>query len=211
MAGVLGAIEREHARADHPGGREPRVGHGEYRRVAHDAQRQVAAGDQPAAERGQPRHGLAPPGPGGRRVRGGRGGGQPRHGLALREPVERRMRVVLEVGESDRRPQREPAGHVLWLAGHTADATARDPGEFRAAGTANCGPRACARDPQLSAGGYWSADELTCWYPAGMVTSVWATLAAVGGSHCTSVTPEETVVPAEPPYVSVEPNTRTGR
>src|ERR1039457_3014230 len=188
MAGVLGAIEREHARADHPGGREPRVVHGEYRRVAHDAQRQVAAGDQPAAENGQPRHGLTLP-----------------------EPGQHRMRVVLEVGESDRRPQREPAGHVLWLAGHTADATARDPGEFRAAGTANCGPRACARDPQLSAGGYWSADELTCWYPAGMVTSVWATLAAVGGSHCTSVTPEETVVPAEPPYVSVEPNTRTGR
>src|ERR1035438_6448550 len=64
MAGVLGAIEREHARADHPGGREPRVIHGEYRHVAHDAQRQVAAGDQPAAESGQPRHGLALPEPG---------------------------------------------------------------------------------------------------------------------------------------------------
>jgi hypothetical protein len=37
MAGMLGAIEREHARANDLGGREPRIVDGERRRVTHDA------------------------------------------------------------------------------------------------------------------------------------------------------------------------------
>ena len=43
------------------------------------------------------------------------------------------------------------------------------------------------------------------------MTSVLATLAAVGGSHWTSVTPEEVDLGHRPPNVSFEPYIRTGR
>ena len=48
------------------------------------------------------------------------------------------------------------------------------------------GRAACQR-----AAAYWSATELTCWNPGGMVTMVMAMLAFVGGSHRTSVTDDE--------------------
>ena len=51
---VLGAVEREHARPDHPGG-EARVVHGEGGGVAHDRHGRVVSGDQPPVELGQPR------------------------------------------------------------------------------------------------------------------------------------------------------------
>jgi len=81
---------------------------------------------------------------------------------------------------------------------------------LRGPSRARHGPRACARGPP-DCDGYWSAGDLTCWYPGGMVTSVWARLAELGGSHCMSVTLEVTVRPPEPPYAADEPNTRTGR
>ena len=55
VALVLVAVEREHARPDDPPGREPRVVDGERVGVAHDVQREVAAQDEPAAQRGHPR------------------------------------------------------------------------------------------------------------------------------------------------------------
>ena len=70
--------------------------------------------------------------------------------------------------------------------------------------------------PSLGRGGrwpgrHWSAAEATWRNPGGIVTSVLATLAAVGGSHWTSVMPEETDLGHRPPNVSFEPNIRTGR
>ena len=56
VALVLVAVEREHARADDAPGREARVVDRERGRVAHDLQREVAAQDEPAAERRQPHH-----------------------------------------------------------------------------------------------------------------------------------------------------------
>jgi hypothetical protein len=51
MAGLLGAVCRQHARTDDPGGREPRVVDGERLRVAQHLQRRRPAGDQPATQR----------------------------------------------------------------------------------------------------------------------------------------------------------------
>src|SRR5216683_4506239 len=44
-----------------------------------------------------------------------------------------------------------------------------------------------------------------------MVTKALAMLAAAGGSHCTSVTAEGSVLPAGPPNACVELDIRTGR
>ena len=69
---VLGAVEREHARADHLPGREARVVDGERLGVAHHLQREVAARDEPAVQRRQPRHRLALAQPGEQRMSVGR-------------------------------------------------------------------------------------------------------------------------------------------
>ena len=61
VAVVLDAVEREHALAHHLRGREARVVDREGRRVAHRGEREVAAGDEPAVDRRQPRHRLARP------------------------------------------------------------------------------------------------------------------------------------------------------
>src|SRR3954454_11771514 len=64
VALVLVAVQGEHARADDPTGREARVVDGERLCGAHDVQRDVAAHDQPAVQRGHPRQrrALAQPG-----------------------------------------------------------------------------------------------------------------------------------------------------
>lgn len=64
--------------------------------------------------------------------------------------------------------------------------------------------------PPVPPGCCW-AGELTCWNPAGMVTSVLAMLAGVGGSHVTLVTEAEVELCRGPPKVCVEPYIRTGR
>ena len=58
---VLGAVEREHARPDHLPGREARIVDRVGLGVAHHLEREVAPGDEPAVERGQPRDGLRLP------------------------------------------------------------------------------------------------------------------------------------------------------
>jgi hypothetical protein len=61
---VPGTIQREHARADDPGGRESRVVDRERPRIPEHADREIVAGDQPRAERRHPadRFGRAQPG-----------------------------------------------------------------------------------------------------------------------------------------------------
>ena len=69
VAVVLGPVEREHARPDDPRGREPRVLDRERLRVAHRGEREVAARDEPAVDRRQPRDRLALAQAGQQRVR----------------------------------------------------------------------------------------------------------------------------------------------
>ena len=57
VAVVLGVIERQHARPDDLGGREPRVGDRERLGVAQYVQRGGSPGDDEPADRGHPRHG----------------------------------------------------------------------------------------------------------------------------------------------------------
>ena len=84
MTLVLGAVQRQHARPDHPGGREPGVVDGERPGVAQDAQGQVAARDQPAAENREPGHRLA-----------------------LAQPPQQRMQLAAEIAHGHGRAERE--------------------------------------------------------------------------------------------------------
>jgi hypothetical protein len=85
MAAVVLAVEREHARTDDLAGGEPRVLDREGRRVAHHLQREVAPGDEPPVQRGQPGHGLS-----------------------LAQQREQRVRIVLELRERSGGADREP-------------------------------------------------------------------------------------------------------
>ena len=78
VAAVLLAVEREHAGADDLAGGEARVVDGERLRVPHHLHREVAAGDEPPVEHGQPRHRLL-----------------------FAQAREHRMRVLLELFQAD--------------------------------------------------------------------------------------------------------------
>jgi hypothetical protein len=69
MATVLVAVERQHARTDHLGGREPGVIDGEASGIAHRLDAQVAPRHQPAVEDGNPGDGFMVPQSGQRAVR----------------------------------------------------------------------------------------------------------------------------------------------
>jgi hypothetical protein len=97
VALVLDPVETEHARADHLRGGEPRIVHGERRRVAHRRQDQVVAGDEPAIQARQPGHGL--------------GGAQARqHGMG----------VAVQLLQRDRRTQREGRASLSVCGLHVA-------------------------------------------------------------------------------------------
>jgi hypothetical protein len=86
MAPVFGAVEREHARTDDLPGGETGIVDREGRWVAHRLQGEIAPGDEPAPERGEP---------------GNR--------LALTQPREKRMRIELELLEAGGGANRERA------------------------------------------------------------------------------------------------------
>jgi len=69
VAGVRGTVAREHARPHDPPGGETGIVDRERRRGAHRLQREIAPRDEPAPERGQPRHRLALAQPRGQRLR----------------------------------------------------------------------------------------------------------------------------------------------
>ena len=100
-----------------------------------------------------------------------------------------------------------PPGPRARPAGSSGCSERRSAGPLLGAGPALSSPGSGGRWP----GRHWSAAEATWRNPGGIVTSVLATLAAVGGSHWTSVMPEETDLGHRPPNVSFEPNIRTGR
>ena len=102
VAAVLRAVEREHARADHPAGGEARVVDGERLRVAHHLQREVAPRDEPALERGQPRHRLP-----------------------LAKARQQRMRVELQLGQG--RGGAEGEGLSPGRCGHAPSVANRRP------------------------------------------------------------------------------------
>ena len=88
VPGVLGAVEREHARPDHLGRGEPGIIDRERPRITHDLDRQVVPGDHPGA---QDRY------PADRR-------GRP-------EPGEHRMRIRLQLSQRDHVRRRSRPGH----------------------------------------------------------------------------------------------------
>ena len=126
-------------------------------------------------------------------------------------------RSVAQPGQSAGPTHRMPqVRNLLWQGAARVRVRAGTRDRSRCAG---CGCFVCSMEPrcrrpdlgkgtQLNAthlpvrtcrDGYCWAGELTCVYPAGMVISALAMLAAVGGSHCTLVTDAETVGPFAPP------------
>ena len=101
VPGVLVAVEGEHARSHHPARGEARVVDREGGGVAHRPQREVAPGDEPCPERGQPRDRLV--------------GAKPR---------EQRVRIGLELLETGGGADRErvpPPIPLLGCVGHPAE------------------------------------------------------------------------------------------
>jgi hypothetical protein len=107
VTAVFRTVERQHARPDYLGGREPGVVNRERRAVTHHSHCEVVPGDQPAVQ-----------------------GGKPRDGLAVPQARQPRMRIAVKIGQSDGLSHRKPATirhgrslSVLVTEGDSADAT----------------------------------------------------------------------------------------